>query len=301
MLLSMTGFVTKTVPITINKETVTVTVSIKTLNSRFLEITCKMPHILTHIEHVLHKKFKEKLSRGSVLCSIHVSSLTPFSGAVHPSLRTIEAYLESIKTIQKKFGKTYNITDTLHIKDLISLPFVFETPEEPLNPVTKATLIALFDELIEEVLVERGREGAALKKDLENRIKTLKTVLKTLEAKSGVILKERRTKLQNETIELLKSASAESKEHHMQQLLAQIEKMDIHEELVRFKAHIKNLELCIKNSDLEKGKKIDFILQELFRETNTIAAKCMDAELSSLTIASKVELEKAREQAQNIV
>ena len=301
MLLSMTGFVAKSIPFTIHNETVTLTVSIKTLNARFFEITCKMPHVLTHIEHLMHKKLKEKLSRGSIQCTIHVSSLAPFAGAVHPSLRTIEAYLESIQTIQKKFSKKFDLTGTPNIHDIIALPHVFETPEEPLDSATKEKLLAIIETLIDDLITERRREGVALQKDLEGRIKTLKTVIKKLETRATVLLKGHREKLHKDTIELLKNASTESQEHHMQQLHAQLEKMDIHEEIVRFKSHIKSLELCITNKEVEKGKKIDFILQELFRETNTIASKCLDADLSSLAIASKVELEKAREQAQNIV
>lgn len=114
-------------------------------------------------------------------------------------------------------------------------------------------------------------------------------------------MQARRDKLLKDTLELLKDATPEAQEHHMQQLHVQLDKMDIHEELVRFASHITNFELCIHSDASEKGKKIDFILQELFRETNTIASKCLDAELSGLTIIIKVELEKAREQAQNIV
>lgn len=81
----------------------------------------------------------------------------------------------------------------------------------------------------------------------------------------------------------------------------QLDRLDIHEEIVRFKTHIKSFSAIISSPDIETGKKLDFTLQELFRETNTIASKCSDAQISSLAIAIKVELEKAREQAQNIV
>ena len=301
MLLSMTGFVSKTVPFTIRGETVSITISIKTLNSRFFEVNCKMPHVLSHCEHMLHKKLKEKLSRGSVQCSLYVSSLTPFTSSIEPSMRTIEAYLQAIQTIQKEFGKKYNLSDNVSVKDLITLPSVFEQTEEPLDTTTLEQLTGILDDLIDYVVVERQREGAALQKDLEGRLKILKASIKKLEERSQLVLKERREKLLKDTMELLKDTTDEAREHHMQQMHAQLERMEIHEEIVRFKTHVKNMELCIKDKSIEKGKKIDFILQELLRETNTIASKCLDAELSSYTIAIKVELEKSREQAQNIV
>lgn len=301
MLLSMTGFVSKTVPFVIKGETVSITIAIKTLNSRFFEVNCKMPHVLSHCENMLQKKLKEKLSRGSVQCSLYISSLTPFSSPVTPSLRTIEAYLQAIQTIKKEFGKKYNISDELTIKDIITLPSVFEQTEEPLDPNSSEQLTKTIDILIELVVAERQREGAALQKDLEGRLKILKASIKKLEERSQNVLRDRREKLLKDTMELFKDTTDEAREHHMQQLHAQLERMEIHEEIVRFKTHVKSMELCIKDKTIEKGKKIDFILQELLRETNTIASKCLDAELSSYTITIKVELEKAREQAQNIV
>ena len=301
MLLSMTGFASKTFPFSINGETITLTISLKTLNGRFFEVVCKAPYVLTHYEYVIQKRLKEQLSRGSIQCSLHVSSLAPFAGSANVSLRMVAAYLESIKKINEEFGSTYHITNTIDVKDIIQLPYVFEQPETALDESVLMQLEKALDNIIRDLIVERMREGEVLKKDLEDRINILKGTIDQIAERSQIVLQTRREKLLKDTLELLKDATAEAQEHHMQQLHLQLDKMDIHEELVRFKSHLANLQQCIHNETLEKGKKIDFILQELLRETNTIASKCLDAELSSLTIIIKVELEKAREQAQNIV
>lgn len=301
MLLSMTGFASKTFPFRINGECVTLTMSLKTLNSRFFEATCKIPYVFTHYEHIIQKKLKEHLSRGSVQCSIHLSNMAPFAGSVQPSLRTVEGYLKSIEKINKEFGSIYQITNTVDIKDILQLPFVFEQPETLLDEGAVIQLEKALEILIKDLMTEREREGLVLQKDIEGRIEVLKTTIKQIELRSKLVLQARRDKLLKDTLELLKDVTSEAQEHHMQQLHMQLDKMDIHEELVRFASHIANFELCIQSETLEKGKKIDFILQELLRETNTIASKCLDAELSGLTIIIKVELEKAREQAQNIV
>lgn len=302
MLLSMTGFVSKTLTLTMKNEPVSVTVTIKALNSRFFEVNCKMPHGLAHLEQAIHKKLKEKLGRGSINCTIHMSTLAPLSGTVHPSLRTVEEYLKSIALIQKTFGKKYKLEDaSISLKDLIQLPAVFEQPEEVLGGKNAEALLHALDSLVDDVVAERKREGAALQKDLESRMKTLDVTIKEIAKVSKTVLQKRREKLHQETLELLKTSSAEAQEHHLQQMHAQLERMDIHEELVRFETHLQHLKTFIKTDQPEKGKKIDFILQELFRETNTIAAKCLDAQLGTLTITLKVELEKSREQAQNIV
>ena len=302
MLQSMTGFTSKTIPLTIKDEPVSITVTIKALNSRFFELNCKMPHGLAHLEQSIHKKFKEKLGRGSVYCTIHMSTLAPLTGTVHPSLRTIEEYLKSIELIKKKFGKKFDLNnDGINLKDIIQLPSVFEQPEAALGDKPTKLLLDEIDTLIDQVVTERKREGAALQKDLEGRIKILDKTIKDLAERSKIVLQKRRDKLHQETLELLKNASQEAQEHHLQQMHSQLEKMDIHEEMVRFETHLQHLAEFIKSKQIEKGKKIDFILQELFRETNTIASKSLDAQLGALTITMKVELEKAREQAQNIV
>lgn len=301
MLQSMTGFTSKTFSLPIKDEQVSVTVTIKALNSRFFELNCKMPHGLAHLEQAIHKKLKEKLGRGSIYCTIHMSTLAPLSGTVHPSLRTIEEYLASIELIKKKFGKKFDLNNSISLKDIIQLPSIFEQPEEVLAAKPAELLLTELDKLIDAVVTERKREGSALQKDLESRIKILDKAIKELTERSKAVLQKRREKLHLETLELLKSSSPEAQEHHVQQMHAQMEKMDIHEEIVRFETHLHHVDEFIKSKQAEKGKKIDFILQELFRETNTIAAKCLDAQLSSLTITMKVELEKAREQAQNIV
>lgn len=301
MLLSMTAFVSKTVPLTVRNETISLTISIKTLNSRFFEIICKMPPVLGHCESIFHKMLKEKLIRGSIQCSIYASSLAPFTGRVKPSLHTIEAYLQAIDLIKKTFAKQYQFNDNVALKDLLSLPNIFENTEEEPDQTIIHQITAVLNELITEIIMERRREGQTLQQDIELRIANLNVFIQDIEQRSTIVLFERREKLQRDIQELLKNTSDEARDHHLQQLHSQLERMDIHEEIVRFKMHLINIQESIDHSGIEKGKKIDFILQELLRETNTIASKCLDGELSRMTVNCKVELEKAREQAQNIV
>jgi uncharacterized protein (TIGR00255 family) len=297
----MTGFASTIIHLPIKDEEVTATINLKSLNSRFFEGSCRMPHQLAHLEQTIIKKLKTSLYRGSVYCTIHLSSLAPLSGAVHPSLKTIEDYLKSIQKIHDAFGKKYAIQDGVTIKDLIQLPHVFEQPEEPLNKKTTELLLETIDLLIKELIKERLKEGTALRKDLEQRAKTVKAIVTKVEKRTKIVLAERKHKLLDNAEAFFKEVSDEAKDHQLQQIYSQLDKLDVHEEVVRLKTHLKNLSGCIANKNDEKGKKLDFILQELFREINTIAAKCSDSELSDHAINIKVELEKAREQAQNIV
>lgn len=126
----------------------------------------------------------------------------------------------------------------------------------------------------------------------------LRTELAPIEPRAAKVLEMRKATL----LDSLKSIiNEDNKEQQLMAISQQLDRMDIHEELQRFTTHLDNLEKVINDSDREKGKKLDFIMQELFREINTLAAKCADSEISSHAINIKVELEKAREQAQNIV
>ena len=120
--------------------------------------------------------------------------------------------------------------------------------------------------------------------------------------KNAAILMEKKKK---EVAELLKKIEAEENtekpDARKNSLYASLDKIDVHEEIVRFKSHLKNLSMQLDSTIIEKGKRLDFTLQELAREINTLTSKCSDADLSTQAINIKVELEKAREQAQNIV
>lgn len=301
MLLSMTGFVSKTIDLPVKNDTISITINLKSLNSRFFEANYKMPHTFGHIEPVLTKKLKSVLRRGTVQCSLHVSNLSLLNGPVNPSLNTIKGYLNSIDEIKKEFGDNYKLENGISIKDIMQLPHVFEQSEAILDKKSSSLLITVIEDMIEQLVKERRKEGISLQKDLEDRTKIMSETLKKLEKRTKQAATERRKKLETAAATMLKDASDEAKEHQTQMIYNQLEKMDIHEEIVRFSTHIKSLKKSIKDKTTEKGKKIDFTLQELFREINTIAAKCSDSELSSYAIGIKVELEKAREQAQNIV
>ena len=112
---------------------------------------------------------------------------------------------------------------------------------------------------------------------------------------------EERAAIIHEQLKALEQESGERAESQRNTLYNDLNKLSIHEEIIRFKSHLKNLEQFIDSDEVEKGKRIDFTLQELSRETNTIAAKCANATISSLAITSKVELEKIKEQNQNVV
>ena len=274
------------------------TMTLKTLNSRFFECTCKLPYSLAFLETDLLKYFKSKLYRGNIVFSIHVSDPSAISGSIEPSITAVTGYLTAIEKIKTFFP----VTGSLSINDLIHLPNVFETKESTLDQDTIDRIMAAIEELTLEVQQARIKEGKALTEDLAARIKAMQDYLNVLEPRAQVVMEQKKEVLFATLPTALKETEQDTATDAQTTLIYnQLERIDIHEEIVRFKTHLANLESLIYAKEQELGKKLDFTLQELFRETNTIASKCNDSIISSLAINIKVELEKSREQAQNIV
>lgn len=298
MVQSMTGFACKTLIIFPQKDNpVNLSISIKTLNSRFFEATCKLPYALSNFETDFVKMLKAKLHRGHIYLTIHASSQYLVSGTVTPALNTIKEYIDAIETIKKNIA----ISGDLSLHDLLRLPNIFTIEER--NIEDEASIKLIFDtveQLIGEVIEARKKEGALLQKDLEQRIVNVQQEIDAIEQNFNALMEQQKELIGQELSELddLGNEITEPRRHV---LYAMLDKIDIHEEIVRFKSHVSNFIMHLASPSVEKGKRLDFILQELSREVNTIAAKCSDSTISSLAINIKVDLEKAREQVQNIV
>ena len=277
---------------------VQLSMTLKTLNSRFFECTCKLPYSLSFLETDLIKYFKSKLYRGNVLFMIHISDPSALTGSIEPSITAVKGYIAALDRIKALFP----ITGTLSIGDLITLPNVFETKEAALDEAVIQQIMAAIEELTLEVLQARLTEGKALAHDLESRIHAIKGYFEALEPRAQIVMQQKKEQL-FATLKTAVCQTGQDMAADAQNTLIynQLERIDIHEEIVRFKTHLTNFSLIIEAHENELGKKLDFTLQELNREINTIASKCNDSIISALAINVKVELEKSREQAQNIV
>jgi uncharacterized protein (TIGR00255 family) len=293
----MTGFASKTAVLTTGAgNKVNISLSIKSLNSRFFEVTCKVPYALSQLETDFIKLLKSKLHRGHIFLTIHLSNAALFKGTVSPSLATVEGYLKAVDTIKSKF----NLTESISMGDLLQLPDVLYMEEKGVDEESKKIIFDLVTHLMDELAVMQSKEGAVLKQDLIERIEVIKAEMDTIEKASALLMEKQKVKI-SENLKELTGSSPEFSEAQRATLFTMLDKIDIHEEIVRFKNHLKNFAALLDIAKDEKGKVLDFTLQELARENNTIAAKCSDATISTHAINIKVELEKAREQAQNIV
>lgn len=293
----MTGFSHKVVELPLhdgNKAYLSLT--LKSLNSRYFEATCKIPYAMQSMEVELIKLFKDLLYRGKITFNIAMQNPTIFKGPVEPATHIIQSYISAVKHIQELF----NITGNLTLSELLTLPNVFAEGEVNIEESTKEQMIDVVHALINELIHAQEVEGVSLRHDIEARCNVLADQILTIENAALHLFEQRKNMIASKLVEL-DQHQADVIEIKRNQLYYDLERMDIHEEIVRFKSHLEALKTTIHSNEIEKGRRIDFTVQELMREINTIAAKCSDAIISTHAITIKIELEKIREQVQNIV
>ncbi len=299
MITSMTGFASTTAVIAVDTTKTNVSLSLKSLNSRFFEASCKLPYLLSSMETSFIKLFKTRLLRGHIYFTIHLQESQILKGNVEPSLPLVQGYLAAIEKIKKQFP---TIQGSLSVDNLLRIPDMFSMPEQSINESVEKQLLEITHNLINSLLEAQQKEGAVLAADLTERIRRLSLEIEEIHKESTALIEQQKIKVQTAVQEIAQMANEDQiAEMRKNALYAVLDKMDIHEEIVRFKSHLKNFNDQLQSPAHEKGKQLDFILQELAREINTIAAKCSDASIGKRAINTKVELEKAREQVQNIV
>ncbi len=306
MILSMTGFATSSVevPLSLNNGNMVLSMSMKSLNSRFFELTCKIPSLLSNLEVPVQRILQKQLHRGHVSLHIKIVNCEALNEPIKPALDTIKNYLDAITTIRTKF----NLQDQVTLAQILQLPNVLQSQESQLNEETENAILQAIGNLAEQMIKTQKTEGLQLAQDIKHQLASMTIKISQIQNLSINLIKEKKESLTKIMTELAAFEPTEQKtteqcllEAKKTTLMYEIEKIDINEETVRFNSHLGSVSQQFETQDPIKGKKLDFTIQELNREINTIAAKCNNIAISSLAIDIKSELEKAREQAQNII
>lgn len=290
---SMTGFGRSQ----INFENIQCTIEIKTVNSRFCDIYLKFPKSFNALEDGLRKIIQNHIQRGKVECSLQLKEV----GDAEKSISINQIFCEQIKQflVETKFYKS---------KDEVPLNAVMQVSKDWLQiediPIAEEILeISAKNALLEALrhLDEmRCREGENIKLDLLDRVDYLEAIVKEIDFHKDAAVKKYEERLQQRIEDLLTKSNLEiTSDRFLQEIAIMVDKTDITEEIVRFKSHVVQL----KNTFTEDGpigRKLDFLLQEMNREVNTMGSKGADLEITDRVILLKNELEKIREQIQNI-
>jgi uncharacterized protein (TIGR00255 family) len=272
-----------------------VVVEMKAVNHRYLDINIKIPKRLSFYEAGIRSILKKYISRGKADVFISFEELKSNNVCVKYNEAIAKEYYDSLK----KMAETFDVKDDISVSRLSTYPEVLTLEEEESD---EQELWHLIEEAVTGASVQlvesRSQEGENLSRDLCDKLNAMLQVVHTIEGMSPQILNEYRDKLRNKVEELLGDTKID------ESILATevtifADKICVDEETVRLKSHIENMLSCLKQGE-EVGRRLDFIAQEMNREANTILSKANNIDITNMAIDLKTEIEKIREQIQNI-
>lgn len=274
-----------------------VTAEIKTVNHRYSDINIKMPKRYSFAEEGIKAIIREKIKRGKAEVSIVVENLTEEDITVKLNALVAKQYLDNLRELQD----TYELGGSVNIELIATLPDVMKAvpdvdDEDEVRGVIE-NAVALATESLDAM---RCVEGEKLAEDLKIRGELIRDIVKKIEVRAPFVVKDYMEKLNNRIKELIEDAAAIPEERILTEVAIFADKSNITEELVRLDSHMKQLDSILSGSSGPVGKKLDFLVQEMNREANTIGSKANDLEITSLMLETKSEIEKIREQVQNI-
>ena len=291
MIKSMTGFGRCEV----QKDSRKFTVELKSVNHRYLDVNIRMPKKLNFFETAIRNLLKSYANRGKVDIFITYEDLSQAQVAVKYNAVLAGEYLKYLKQMEEEFG----LENDIRVSTLSRYPEVFtmeeqSEDEEELWNGLKEALVGAFGQFVRT----RQTEGENLKRDILAKLDRLNELTAHIEERSPQIVSEYRAKLEEKMKELLADTQIEESRIAAEVILF-ADKICTDEEVVRLKSHISHMRNTLDEKD-EIGRKLDFIAQEMNREANTILSKANDIEVSDYAISLKTEIEKIREQIQNI-
>ena len=272
-----------------------ITVELRSVNNRYLDCTVKLPRMFSFAEDSVKNRVKAAVSRGKVDVYIGVNAAQAADVQVAINRPVLESYFAALRQIESEYG----VRDDVTVMSLARLPDVFsvEKTEEDEQKLTQ-DILSVAEEAIARYNTMRETEGAALEADLRSRAATILERVALVEARSPVTVAEYRERLRQKMQEVLQNTAIDEG-RILQEAAIYADRIAVDEETVRLRSHLAQLgDMLTKGGAI--GRKLDFLLQELNRETNTIGSKCNDLELSNIVVEMKAELEKIREQTQNI-
>ena len=269
-------------------------VEIKTVNHRFLDIFLKTPRSLAPLELSLKKYLGTKIARGRVDATIQIDNGAGNNVRVSLNLPLAREYYQLINKLKEDLA----LQEKISLQHIIALPDVLVVEKTEDNISQEDEIKAIINQALDSLNAMRENEGEALKQDLQQRIDNISRLVSDIEAYSQLMTNAHREKMLKRFQELNLPFAIEEP-RLLTEVFLLAERADITEEIVRAKSHLKQCQELLGFPDAV-GRKLDFTLQEINREVNTMSAKAGDAKVSQAVIEIKSDLEKMREQVQNV-
>ena len=271
------------------------TVELRSVNNRYLDCSVKLPRMLSFAEDTVKQAVKKSISRGKVDVFITVRAEGASDVKVTLNGAMVEGYIAAMKQMVEQYGVKDDISVSLLSR--MNEVFTVEKPEVDEEQLL-SDLMSVVDKALANYDAMRAAEGKALENDLRSRGNTILELVSQVEAGNGETVIAYRTRLYNKLQEVLANTSIDES-RILTEAAIFADKVAVDEETVRLRSHLEQMNQMLTAGGAI-GRKLDFLLQEMNRESNTIGSKCTDVKLARIVVDIKAELEKIREQTQNI-
>ncbi|AHG85442.1 UPF0701 protein [Bibersteinia trehalosi USDA-ARS-USMARC-190] len=262
----------------------------RSVNQRFLETYFRLPESFRNLEMTLRERLRAALTRGKVECSLRIELNTNQNNGLALNQDYAKQVIQSLQWLKETSGE-----GEINLVDVLRFPGVVDTQQQDLDQISK-DLLEGFEQILQDFIAMRAREGENLQNLIEQRLQAIAHEAAKVQAQMPEVLQWQKDRLQQRFEELNLQLDPSRLEQEMV-LLAQ--KVDVAEELDRLQLHVKETMSILKKGGAV-GRKLDFMMQELNRESNTLASKSINAEITNSAVELKVLIEQMREQIQNL-
>lgn len=269
-------------------------IEIKSVNHRYLDIFIKMPRILSYLEEEVKKEIASKVKRGKIDVFITFENNSTEGKEIKINTEIAKIYIDELKELAKQEGILANI----EVTEISKFPDVLAIKNKQEDETIKNELLETVRQATQKLVQMRTTEGSKIAEDLLTRMKAIQEKVKEISSLSTGLIGEYVVKLEGRIKEILRNQELDEA-RLAQEVVIYADKCSIEEEVTRLESHISQFERLL-NSEESVGKKLDFIIQEMNRETNTIGSKANNLEITNGVIDVKTEIENVREQVQNI-
>ena len=290
MIKSMTGYGKSSLSINSREYQV----EIKTVNHKYIDVNIKMPRIISYLEEDVRKLVVSRIKRGKVDIQISFENYSKDGNEVKINTELAQIYIQSLREL----AEAENLSSNIEVTEITKLPDVLTIKSNLDEDETKEELLQVANEAIDKLIQMRKVEGEKISKDILDKIARIEQKNEEIFGLSTGLIEEYVVKLEARVKELLKTEELD-KSRLMQEVVIYADKCSVEEEVTRLRSHIYQLRQLI-NSEEPIGKKMDFLIQEMNRETNTIGSKANNLEITNIVVDIKTILEDIREQIQNI-
>jgi uncharacterized protein (TIGR00255 family) len=273
-------------------------VEVRSVNQRHLDVRVRLPRSLAEHESGVKARIQTHLQRGKVDCSVSAVGGGASPGSLELDCDVADGYVAAARELAQRFGLGVDLSPGR----LLALPGVTRFVEKGPSPEALAEALAgAVDEAVAALDAMRAAEGAALARELEGRLVRMEALVEYFESRAGEVLEAARARLRKRSEQIREETGLLDEARLYQEIVIAADRLDITEELVRLRSHIEQFRGIVRQGgDEAVGRRLEFLLQEIGRETNTVGSKASDAPLAHQVVELKNELERVREQVQNV-